>query len=118
MLVDAPQFIEGQVFKMELPVPEVESDTINDTENIDDTVNDTVNDTVSDPIKNRLAQIILYLFRHPGLRTNELAEKFNVSEVTIKRDMQKVRQLVEYRGSQKTGGYFLTDFMKSKLIRH
>lgn len=118
---DAPQFIEGQVFKTELPVPEVEGDTVNDTVNIDDTVkdtvNDTVNDTVSDPIKKRLVQIILYLFRHPGLRINELADKFNVSEVTIKRDMQKVRQLVEYRGSQKTGGYFLTEFMKSRLTR-
>jgi len=44
-----------------------------------------------------------------------LAEKQGVSEVTIKRDMQKIKPLVEYRGSQKTGGYFLTGYMLSKL---
>lgn len=41
---DAPQFIEGQVFKMELPVPEI-NDTISDT--INDTINDAINDTTS-----------------------------------------------------------------------
>ena len=29
--------------------------------------------------------------------------------------MQKIRRLVEYKGSQKTGGYFLTDYLLSKL---
>lgn len=29
--------------------------------------------------------------------------------------MQKVRPLVEYRGSKKTGGYFLTDHMLLRL---
>jgi ATP-dependent DNA helicase RecG len=94
-------FIEGGTFKTIIPVPERK------TIGIDDTANDTV--------KKRLVRIILLLHRKPGLRINELAEKLNVSEVTIKRDMQKVRPLVEYRGSQKTGGYFLTDYMLSKL---
>ncbi len=94
-------FIEGGTFKTVIPLPDGK------TVATDDTVNDTV--------KKRLVQIILQLQYHPGLRINELAENFNVSEVTIKRDMQKIRPLVEYRGSQKTGGYFLTDYMLSKL---
>jgi len=60
-------------------------------------------------------QIILQLYNKPGRRIRELAEKQGVSEVTIKRDMQKIKPLVEYRGSQKTGGYFLTGYMLSKL---
>jgi hypothetical protein len=29
--------------------------------------------------------------------------------------MQKLARLVEYRGAPKTGGYFLTDFMKGRI---
>jgi ATP-dependent DNA helicase RecG len=98
-------FVEGGTFKTIIPLPGGKVMVV------DDTVNDTVNDTV----KKRLKQIIHHLRHNPGLRINELAEKYNVSEVTIKRDMQKIRPLVEYKGSQKTGGYFLTDYMLSKL---
>lgn len=49
------------------------------------------------------------------MKINDLIEKLNVSERTAKRDLEKIRGLVEYRGSKKTGGYFLTDYMLSKL---
>ena len=94
-------FIEGGTFKTIIPLPDGKAIAI------DDTVNDTV--------KKRLIQIIRQLNSNPGLRITGLAEKFNVSEITIKRDMQKIRSLAEYRGSQKTGGYFLTAYMLSKL---
>jgi len=29
--------------------------------------------------------------------------------------MQKLTRLIEFRGASKTGGYFLTDYMLSKL---
>ena len=101
-------FIEGGTFKTLIPLP------VGKIIITDDTVNDTVNDTV----KKRLVQIILQLQDHPGLRINELTEMFKVSEVTVKRDMQKIRPLVEFKGSQKTGGYFLTDYMLSKLQKN
>jgi predicted DNA-binding transcriptional regulator YafY len=46
---------------------------------------------------------------------NELAQKLEVYERTVKRDLEKIRKLIEYRGSKKTGGYFLTDYILSKL---
>ncbi len=49
------------------------------------------------------------------MKVNELIEKLGVSERTAKRDLEKIRALVAYRGSKKTGGYFLTDYMLSKL---
>ncbi|ATL49571.1 hypothetical protein COR50_21670 [Chitinophaga caeni] len=101
-------FIEGGTFKTLIPLP------VGKTIITDDTVNDTVNDAV----KKRLVQIILQLQDHPGLRISELTEMFKVSEVTVKRDMQKIRPLVEFKGSQKTGGYFLTDYMLSKLQKN
>jgi len=118
-----PKFIEGNTFKMAIPLPAnffiggqggavVEGNTINDT------VNDTVSDTVSDIVKSRMGQIISILLKEPGLRTNELANKTGVSEITIRRDMQKMQKagLLIFIGIPKTGGYYLTDFLKSKLL--
>ncbi|NCT75122.1 MAG: HTH domain-containing protein [Chitinophagaceae bacterium] len=98
-------FIEGGTFKTIIPLPEGKVIAVNDT----------INDTVNDIVKKRLGRIILLSYNNQGLRISELANKLKVSEVTIKRDMQKIRTLVAYRGSQKTGGYFLTDYMLSKL---
>jgi DeoR/GlpR family transcriptional regulator of sugar metabolism len=41
----------------------------------------------------------------------------NVTEVTIRRDMQTLDKLdlVEYRGSKKTGGYYLTQKLLQKI---
>ena len=106
-------FIEGTTFKTAIPLPYSKIEVINDT--VNDIVNDTVNDTVNDIVKRRLVSLILLLHSSQGLRVTELATKLKVSEITIKRDMQKIRQLIEYKGSQKTGGYFLTELMQSKL---
>ena len=82
---------------------------------ISDTINDTINDTISDTIKERLSSAIKLLLERQGLKVNELAQRLEVSERTAKRDLEKIRILIEYRGSKKTGGYFLTDYMLSKL---
>lgn len=100
------------------------SDTINDTVNdTDDTIKGvdvTINDTTigsDDTIKKRYFDIVETLLNSPGLRSNALAGKMNVTEVTIRRDMQKLDKLdlVEYRGSKKTGGYYLTQKLLQKI---
>lgn len=78
---------------------------------IDDTVNDTVNDTV----KQRLVRIIALLYQRPGMKKGQLMKEFGLAEITFKRDIQKLKGLVEYRGPQKSGGYFLTHEMENKL---
>ncbi|MFT4155400.1 HTH domain-containing protein [Parafilimonas sp.] len=98
-------FIEGKTFKTIIPLPD--SKTIS--------INDTINDTINDSMKERLNRVVQLLLEKPGLKVNELIQKLNVSERTAKRDLEKIRTLVEYRGSKKTGGYFLTDYMLSKL---
>jgi Mn-dependent DtxR family transcriptional regulator len=52
-------------------------------------ISDTINDTISDTIKDRLSKVILILFDSPGLKTNELAEKLGVSEITSKEICRK-----------------------------
>jgi ATP-dependent DNA helicase RecG len=106
-------FIEAGTFKTIIPLPDGKAITVNDT--VNDIVNDTVNGTVSDTVKQRMTRIIQELVRQPGLKSKDLAKLTGVSEVSIRRDIQKLTQLVEFKGAPKTGGYFLTDYMLSKL---
>jgi ATP-dependent DNA helicase RecG len=78
---------------------------------LDDTVNDTVNDTV----KKRLVEIIKILKEKPRMKSSELAAKLEVTEVTIRRDIQKISKLVKFEGAPKSGGYVLTEFMQQQL---
>ena len=98
-------FIEGGTFKTIIPIPDRKVIVA------DDTVNDTVNDTV----KQRMIKVIQELAKKPGLNSRHLAKITGVSEVSIRRDIQKLTQLIEFRGAPKTGGYFLTDYMLSRL---
>jgi len=91
-------------------------DAVSDT--VNDTVGDTVNDTVNDTVKLRLANMIRLLYQEPGLRSNAIAERLGVTEVTVRRDMQKLQSLVEFQGPPKTGGYYLTEKMWAKLGKH
>ena len=94
-------FIEGAIFKMIMPLPDGKAIA--------------VNDTVNDTVKQRMTRVIQELVKQPGLKSKDLAKITGVSEVSIRRDMQKLTLLVEFRGAPKTGGYFPTDYMLSKL---
>lgn len=74
-----------------------------------------INDTVNDTVKQRLARIIILLYERPGMKKSQLIKEFGLSEITFKRDIQKLKGLVEFRGSQKSGSYYLTNEMKNKL---
>jgi hypothetical protein len=93
------------------------SDTISDTvsDTVSDTISDTVSDTISDTVKQRMAGIVRAVFNKPGMKSNEIARIFNMTEVTIRRDLQKISKLVEFVGSQKSGGYQLTVYLKEKI---
>jgi len=111
-------FIEGPIFKAIVPIRERLTDTDGAVTDTDKILNDAIREignTVKAPVRERRAQIIRAILDQPGLRVSELAIKLNAAEVTIKRDMQKINSLVEYKGNQKTGGYFLTDYLLSKL---
>ena len=116
-----PQFIEGPVFKMIIPLAEGVSGgvIVGVAEGVIDTVRDTVNvtvrDTVNDTVKERMARMIIHLFQHPGLKSKELAKVLDVSEVSVRRDIQKINRLVEFKGAPKTGGYTLSQELHDKL---
>ena len=69
----------------------------------DDTLNDTLNDTL---------KLVLDLIKsHPGISANALIKETNKSVITIRRSVKTLTDagLIEYRGSKKTGGYFINN---------
>ena len=48
------------------------------------------------------------MFNNPGIKISQVAEIRGKSESTVKKQLTALRKmnLIEYRGSDKTGGYF------------
>ena len=63
-----------------------------------DAINDTINETINETIKNS-----------PGISLLGLVARTKKSRATVARTIAKLRSegKVEYRGSKKTGGYYL-----------
>ena len=68
-------------------------------------VNVTVNVTVNVSLKDRPKKIIAVLSKDPHVSATKLAEKFGVTEKTIKRDLQLLKQqnLITRVGADKNG---------------
>lgn len=72
------------------------------------TINGTINDTINDTIKESEKLIYNRIVSSPGISAVALADEFNKSVRTIMRVLKHLVELniIEYRGSKKTGGYF------------
>jgi len=116
-----PEFIEGDVFKTIIPL---NSDLIKNSLLID-TVTDTVTDTVNQLLENkfsiavivRLHNIISAIYKTPGLKSNMIAAALHIDKNNIRRDIKKLQELklIVFKGTPKTGGYFITDEIQEKL---
>lgn len=73
----------------------------------------TINDPINDPINNLKEierKIYFEIKAYPGIRKVYLIPMVGKSEATVKRVLKQLSKnnLIEYRGSKKTGGYFIT----------
>lgn len=95
---DAPQFIEGQVFRMQLPVPE-------ETKGLNEGLNAKI-----EGLNEGLKSLLQAIRESPGLKAKELSERLEDRPIkTIDRQIKALveKGFIERRGSKKTGGYFL-----------
>ena len=74
-------------------------------------VNSPVNSPVNGPVNTlsgSLKEVYLIVFNNPGIKISQVAEIRGKSESTVKKQLTALRKmnLIEYRGSDKTGGYF------------
>ena len=75
-----------------------------------DPISDAVNDALSDAVKSILAD-------EKGVSLNQVMKNTGKSNATVKRYLQilKTIDLVEFKGSAKTGKYFITKKVLAKM---
>ena len=71
-------------------------------------VNGPVNGLVK-PLKGVLREVFLIVKNNPGIKIKQVAEARGKSESTVKKQLAilKKMDLIEYRDSDKTGGYYV-----------
>ena len=89
-----PQFIEGDIFKTIIPID-------NDVDEKDEGINEGINEGIS--------KLLQYIHKNEGLRVSQISKAMNTPAKTIERWITslKIDKKIEYRGSKKTGGYYL-----------
>ena len=82
------------------------NDHINDHINVNEGVNDHINGR--EGINETAALILAFLEKNPGAKGGEIMLFLQKGRATIVRYLRslKEKELIEYRGSRKTGGYF------------
>lgn len=79
-----------------------------ENEGINEGVNDGVNEGVND-LDAALKQVYSIIKAAPGIKTNQISDKIGRSTATVERYLSalKKKDLIEHRGSAKTGGYYV-----------
>ncbi|MGB3152865.1 MAG: RNA-binding domain-containing protein [Maribacter sp.] len=111
---DNPKFIEGATFKTIIPTPTVVNAAIADVQGIERIIESAV-EGVAGGVKERLVLIVSKIYNKPGIKAVELQENFEVSERTILSDLKRLQDYLDYKGSKKTGGYYLKNSIKEVL---
>lgn len=84
---------------------------------IDDGVNDGLIDGVSDGVRVEIIKIVELIIAKEGANALDIATKRGKSKPTIERYLRTAKEvgIIEFKGAPKTGGYFLTKKMQSKV---
>lgn len=119
-----PEFIQEENFRVILWRKEKRDEPINEpinphknTDNELDKFYWLADEPINEPIKKELVLIIDIIRSNPGISRSELFESTGKSLSTIKRYVKILsdNNIVERKGSNKTGGYHLTNEAKAKL---
>jgi ATP-dependent DNA helicase RecG len=104
-----PQFIEGNTFRMIVPLDE--QAYARDTNGADyaQLVRAALGEVASNAVRDRLTEISQSIANTPGIKVKGIQEAVpSTSQRTLKRDLKLLAELglIEYRGSDKAGGYY------------
>ena len=75
---------------------------------IKERVREAVNGSVSEVVQKRWVEIIRIILDTPGIKGNQLLNGVATSERTLRKDLGMLikRGFIEYRGNDRTGGYY------------
>ena len=104
---------ERSYFLIEIPCREGFKGTLNVVGEINDAINDAINENAQ--------SVLLVISKYPLIKRKSLLGSINISKATLERIIKQLSSeplnLIEYKGSLKTGGYVLTEkgdaFVKS-----
>jgi ATP-dependent DNA helicase RecG len=124
----SPQFIEGNTFKMVIPINEtmmakkfgeVVSVSGGVSEGAVEGLIEGISEGLTGGLKQKLIDLMKNITIEEGKRIPFYANKISEHEKNVERYFKLFRdkQLVEYRGSKKSGGYYLTEQIKKKLTQ-
>ena len=82
-------------------------------------INDQINDQIKADISDFGLEVLKLIKKFPGIKVPEIVEKLRIKDLVVNSD--KVRNeikrnlfnYIEYKGSNKTGGYYLKQFLLS-----
>lgn len=120
-----PEFIQEEDFKVILWRKEKQNDTtnlsqntVNKQEKIHCLIRDAINDALNDALKEELGRVVNLILNRPGIDRPELIENMAKSKASVERYLKilKDNNLIEYKGSKRTGGYYIPETIKQKLV--
>lgn len=82
-----------------------------------DGIIDGVIDGVTEDVQDKLKQILTTIIKTEGLRTGKIGERNDIPVSSVERYIKQLREagLIEFKGSPKTGGYYLSESVQTKL---
>lgn len=115
---DSPKFIEGDVFKMQIPIPKVDGVTEGVSQGLSKDFQKAIMELIygialvmSRIVKHRLGEMVGYIYSNPGCKFSDVRDKIGLSDRTIRDNMKILldNNIVVYKGSKRTGGYYLSE---------
>ncbi|MDR2684506.1 MAG: hypothetical protein LBB53_03885, partial [Prevotellaceae bacterium] len=80
-------------------------------------IDENIIENINEPVKQSLFKIISYLLNHNGTNRNMLTFVLSKGRASLARHLKLLRNanIIEFIGSDKTGGYYLTKQAKERL---
>jgi ATP-dependent DNA helicase RecG len=113
-----PEFIEGNVFRVLIPLGDQKGEGTNATVNA--TVNDLIvhafGKEINTKVRERLGRIVSFIQNEPGSRANAITEGVELSKSIVRRELTNLinNDVIEFVGAPKTGGYRLKNNSSKK----
>uniref|UniRef100_UPI0040487BE3 RNA-binding domain-containing protein n=2 Tax=Roseivirga sp. TaxID=1964215 RepID=UPI0040487BE3 len=84
---------------------------------IDDAIREGITEGITEGVKESMIQIVSIILTEKSVRASEIAEKLKKSYKTLERHIVVLKQInaIEYKGSNRTGGYEVTEKFSSLI---
>ncbi|WP_293742075.1 hypothetical protein [uncultured Pedobacter sp.] len=74
---------------------------------------------ITTDVKNKITKILLVFYREGGVRTVDIEELTDIPAKSLERYIKQLKDadIVEFKGANRTGGYYLTEKAKNSISK-